>query len=85
MAQIPYKTRLAKRFNREREKLGQDWKIKLSKFDRFFDTKLGSDFMARASAAITDPRRISVERLEKVVFAMEELSGTYKEQAYENH
>jgi hypothetical protein len=77
MPEILYKDRLLARFRVAREAAGEDWRKKLSKHDSFFNTKEGTDLMARASSAVTDRNRIGVDNLEKIVVRLEKMVETY--------
>lgn len=74
------KERLTERFLTARELVGSGWKTELSLSDPFFDTKEGSDWMHQASGAVSDPRRINNDRLERVVLALEDLVHSQKAQ-----
>lgn len=69
------RARLIERFVSAREQIGNDWKAAIAGDDSFFNTRQGSIYMQQASAAATDPTRISEDRLERVVLAMEKLTG----------
>lgn len=72
------KERLNARFNAARETVGPRWQKDLSEAEPFFNTKEGANWMSQASNSVTDPRRISNDRLERIVIALEKLAETLK-------
>ncbi|MCE6992121.1 hypothetical protein [Dyadobacter sp. CY323] len=72
---LTIKERLIKRFVVARDVLGKHWRDELAESDPFFNTKLGADFMGSVSQAISDTSRGHVDRIERVVVAMEKLAG----------
>jgi hypothetical protein len=69
------KERLIDRFIAAREKLGTNWRYHLSKSDSFLGTYEGGVWMNQVSGAPREARRVSVDRIEYVVLAMEKLTG----------
>lgn len=74
------KERLTDRFLAAREVVGPSWKRALANSNAFFDTKAGADYMNQAVSSILEPRRISNDRLERVVIALERLVEELKPQ-----
>lgn len=69
------KERLIDRFVAAREKIGPHWRYHLSKSNEFFGTYEGGIWMNQVSGAPTQSRRVSVDRIEYIVLAMEKLTG----------
>lgn len=64
---------LVRRFVAARDKLGQQWRKRLAESDPQFNTKKGADIMVNASGCTSDHTRVSIDRLQIVVDAMEKV------------
>ncbi len=70
------KSQLLSRFVAAREIIGKDWKTRLSGFEPYFNTKPGVDDMNQAAQATNEgQRRGQVDRIKRVVLAMERMAG----------
>lgn len=70
---LTIKERLLYRFHFSRSLMGKNWRGKLLKADPFFDTKKGQDFITSTVQACSQPKRGQVDRIERVVVAMEKV------------
>ncbi len=72
----PIKEQLIVRFLAAREALGKKWRTMLSEADPYFYTKPGvEDMTLVAAATLKERRRGQVDRIKRVVLAMEKLAG----------
>lgn len=68
------KDQLIVRFVAARDKLGSGWRDDLARNCPEFNTKEGVLAMTAAAAVVKDPNRSTVDRLKKVVIAMEQIA-----------
>lgn len=69
------KERLVDRFAEAKKELGAHWRYHLEKSDPFFATREGGIYMEQTAGALANAKRVSVDRIERVVLAMEKLTG----------
>lgn len=70
------KAQLISRFKNARDVVGKKWKTKLAAADPYFNTKAGTDDMSLTAQAINDhQRRGKVDRIKRVVLALEKLAN----------
>lgn len=67
--------RLLERFIKAKENFGDKWKDEAAKADPLLNTLEGGRYMSSAGYAIKQPNRISDDRLEKIVLALEKAAG----------
>lgn len=67
--------RLFTRFIEAYQVLGQQWRGAIKAVDPFFSTEKGKDFIISVSQLMSTRKRISVDRLERVVVTMEKAAG----------
>lgn len=67
------KGRLLTRFVAARTTLGPGWRGEVIKHFPEYDSKVGTEMMLGVANAVQDPRRAKVDRIEKVVLAMEQV------------
>ncbi|MGX5854547.1 hypothetical protein ACWKW6_12935 [Dyadobacter jiangsuensis] len=70
------KSQLLDRFKAARGVVGKDWRGQLAQFDPYFNTKPGVDDMTLIGQAANEgSRRGQVDRIKRVVLAIERLAG----------
>ncbi|MCE6989852.1 hypothetical protein [Dyadobacter sp. CY323] len=72
---LTIKERLIMRFVVARDILGKDWRDELAENDPFFNTKLGLTLWDQYLKRFLTLQRGHVDRIERVVVAMEKLAG----------
>lgn len=78
------KERLLCRLKRVKQEVGPQWRELLAAHDPdFYDSLEGTRYMLTAAQALTNPRRGSIHRLERVTRSLEEIATTIHTQAHE--
>ncbi|MGG7664057.1 hypothetical protein [Dyadobacter sp. BHUBP1] len=72
---LTIKDRLLRRFVPAKAVLGISWRRKIMVVDPFFLTEKGIKFMMSTAQAVSDQSRGNVDRIERVVIAMEKAAG----------
>lgn len=80
MEELTIKQRLLNRFRAARECVGTDWRKELANSDPEWNSLEGAYIINQVMGAASDSRRAGVDRIEKVVLALEKIILKYREE-----